>query len=555
MKKTFTFLIFIFFVLSCSNKHQKKTFIEDLNSKKAESFLGKNKDSAFYYFNKVTTSTKDSLQIAQSYSSMAAIQTDEGDYFGSQESLLTSLKFLNEKKSEDFFCLSSNYNELGLNSRNLKNYKAALSYYNLALKFAEDYRMRLSILNDMAAVYRDDKHYVKALKSYHDIIASKISDQIMYARILTNMSFTKWLYNSNYNAAPELLKALNIRIKENDLWGQNSSYAHLSDYYAIKQPQSALLYALKMYNVSKNLKSPDDQREALQKLIKLSSPEETKMYFETYQKLDDSIQTARNTAKNQFALIRYDAEKNKVDNLNLQKDNSEKKYQITTQRIIILSTFLLVIAGSVIVMLWSKKRKQRIELEAKNTIRENQLKTSKKVHDVVANGLYRVMAEIENQSNLDKERVLDKLEYMYEKSRDISYEELQFTEENFHEKITELLKSFATETTKVVFVGNTIDLWENLNAQAKYEIGHILQELMVNMKKHSGAKNVVVRFEQLNNHIHIHYTDDGIGISTEKRFKNGLTNTGNRIKSIHGAITFDTIAEKGLKILISFPIC
>lgn len=194
-------------------------------------------------------------------------------------------------------------------------------------------------------------------------------------------------------------------------------------------------------------------------------------------------------------------------------------------------------------------------LEAKNTIRENQLKTSKKVHDVVANGLYRVMAEIENQDSLDKDHILDKLEVMYEKSRDISYEEPQLADQNFQEKISELLKSFATETTKVVvYMGNTKELWKKVSTEAKYELEHVLQELMVNMSKHSKANNVAVRFEHKDNYLNVYYADNGIGISEKTQFNNGLTNTGNRMNNIHGEIIFDTKAEKGLKIKISFPV-
>ncbi|MGY0035742.1 sensor histidine kinase [Pedobacter sp. NJ-S-72] len=176
------------------------------------------------------------------------------------------------------------------------------------------------------------------------------------------------------------------------------------------------------------------------------------------------------------------------------------------------------------------------------------------MHDVVANGLYRVMTEIENQDSLDRDSILDKLENMYEKSRDISYEELQFTDQNFHVKISDLLRSFATETTRIVLVGNTAGLWEKVSTQAKLEIEHVLQELMVNMTKHSSASNVAVKFVQTNNCINIYYTDNGIGISKEGQFNNGLTNTGNRIKSIHGEIIFETKAEKGLKVQISFPV-
>lgn len=175
---------------------------------------------------------------------------------------------------------------------------------------------------------------------------------------------------------------------------------------------------------------------------------------------------------------------------------------------------------------------------------------------MVANGLYRVMTEIENQSNIDREGILDRLELMYEKSRDISYEaeELPTVRLNYHEKMADLLRSFATESTKVIIAGNSANLWKNLNEPAKYEIEHIMQELMVNMKKHSHASNVVVKFEQRYNEIHIFYADNGIGMKKEFQQRNGLTNTGNRIKSLDGKIIFDTEVEKGLKIQISFPI-
>lgn len=66
-----------------------------------------------------------------------------------------------------------------------------------------------------------------------------------------------------------------------------------------------------MFEIAKQLDSPDDQLEALQKLIALEPSEKSKFYFSKYQKINDSLQTARSKAKNQFALIRYETEKEK----------------------------------------------------------------------------------------------------------------------------------------------------------------------------------------------------------------------------------------------------
>lgn len=557
--KPLNFLSFLLvFLISCSEKHdaiEKKA--DNLFYDKAHVFRDQQKgDSAFVYFNKAKELfrlNKDSLGIGKCLINMGIISTDRGDYFNGQEFSLDALSYFNKSKKENFAFLNSNYNNLGLASSFLKNYAEAIDFYKQSLVYARGNAAIFMIKNNIANVYRDQKEYKKALVIYEDLLKQEIDSKRDYARGLTNISVAKWLQDPGYNAAPWLLKALNIRERENDLLGQNSSYSHLANYYQYTRPDSALFFARKRYPAAIKLNSPDDQLDALGKLIKLSPPKEIKRYFEIYQNLDDSVQTARNAAKNQSALIRYESEKNKADNLELQKDNTEKKFQIAKQRVLIFSVLLLVVAATVVAVIWYRKRKQRMELESQNAIREHQLKTSKRVHDVVANGLYRVMTEIENRDDIDKGQVLDKIEDLYEKSRDISYEKPELDDQNFHQKISALLMSFATENAKVLIAGNTLALWKKVNPEVKYEVEHILQELMVNMKKHSGASNVAVRFEDSADQIKIYYTDNGVGMSDETSFKNGLRNTGNRIDAIHGEITFDIKVEKGLKIQICFP--
>ncbi|MFW0714350.1 tetratricopeptide repeat-containing sensor histidine kinase [Pedobacter sp. N23S346] len=546
MKNRLLLVTIVLGILACNKKQKTNHQIDDIDYVKAESFMSKNNDSAFYYFNKVATSSKDSLQIARAYNEMAIIQADAGDYFGSQETLLTSLNFLHENRPKDFSCLASNYNELGATSLNIKNYDAAILYYDLAIKFTKNSEFKQIISNNKAVVYQKNRNYQLARKIYNNAI-STTTDNKEYARILSNLAKTKWLQNEQYNAAPDFLKALEIRIKEKDEWGLNASYSHLSDFYFKKNLDSAIYYSTKMYKIARNLDSPDDQLEALQKLIKLSPTNTAKQYFEIYASLSDSLQTARNAAKNQFALVRYETEKHKADNLKLQKENGEKKYQI----IIISSVALFILVGGIF---WYRKRKRDIEIKSQKAITDSKLKTSKKVHDVVANGLYRVMTEIENQQDLDRDHVLDKIEDLYEKSRDISYEKPTEANKPFHEILSAILTSFATENRKVLIAGNDAELWLKVSEQTKYELEHIIQELMVNMKKHSQASNVVMRFENNGEQIKIYYTDNGVGMPKDKEFNNGLRNTGNRIEEINGAIIFDTEVEKGLKIQISFPI-
>ena len=536
-------LLFIVALLTgCKEPRKVKPSRLHPDFEKAMNLLKIRKDSAFYYFNKVATSPGDSLQIAKAYANMAILLSDAADPFGSQETSLQALKYLNEKKDSDWHTLSSVYNELAFTTITLRNYEVSLDYSNRALKFAKG-TYRITALNNKALAYQRLKQYDQALSIYRSILDESKNLPVQYARVVTNIANTNRLQDSTYNAAPELLIALQIRENEKDNWGLSSSYSHLSDYYAGTHPDSALFYSDKMYRIAQQLRSPRDELLALSKLILFSPPELAKKYFIRYSYLNDSLQTSRNNAKNQFALIRYEAAKTKADNLALQKDNTEKKIQILVQRGVLSGTIVF----AVLIFFWYRKRKQRM-------IREQQLKTSQKVHDEVANGIYQIISEIEHTGFLEKEPLLDKLDIIYERSRNISYEHTEMVHTDFQQSVTELLESFASDATRILIVGNAKEIWEQVTPAAQSALKHVLQELMINMKRHSAAGNVVVKFERSADLIKISYSDDGAGLPPGFHYGNGLSSTENRMKAIGGRIIFDRTTTKGLKIQLYIPI-
>ena len=106
MKLNYLSLILLF-ILSCSKNKTTKNDISLSNAfyDKAFEFLDhKNKDSAFYYFNlsKDSFSTdQDTIGIAKCLINMAVIQESEGDDYGSQETSVEALKYLNKKRKNN----------------------------------------------------------------------------------------------------------------------------------------------------------------------------------------------------------------------------------------------------------------------------------------------------------------------------------------------------------------------------------------------------------------------------------------------------------------------
>ncbi|KFC38774.1 tetratricopeptide repeat protein [Elizabethkingia anophelis] len=554
------FLLFVL-IVSCTktkenNVNQPEKTTDNPYYEKAWSYLDQKEPvNAFQNFNKakeIYLKRNDSLGVGKCLMNMGIILTGQGDYFGAQETSLEASTYLKENNRENNSYISANYNNLGIINRNLKNYNKSIEFYNLAMKFSMDDTDKLVYLNNIAYAYGEQKKFKEAISIYNQIFQknSNNKNDNEYSRTLTNLAKTKWLQNADYNPVSELKKALNIRLQEKDLWGQNSSYAHLADYYTQKKPDSALIYATKMYGVAKTLRSPDDQIEALQKLVILENPEKSKQYFLTYQKLNDSLQTARSKAKNQFALIRYETEKNKANFQKAQADNVKKQNQILKQYAGLGILGLILIGGGAGSVIWYRRRRKRLEKEKELEIKKTELRYSKKVHDKVANKVYRVMSEVENVPEMKKEVLLDKLENIYEISRDISYDHEPTDEKH----LVEMLESYSSQDdVQLVKVGIQEIGWDTFNKDTQSEVFNVLQELMTNMKKHSKATRVVIIMSRINEEVTIRYTDNGVGCDKLSP-KNGIKNTGNRMESIGGAINFDAVSGEGFKAELKFSV-
>lgn len=549
--KRIIILIILFLITSCkkeNNIQQINTSVLTTNHflEKAKQFKEENLiDSAFYYFNLSKNSfleENDSLGVGRSLVNMAIIQTDEGDYFGGLETSFEANKFIKYKKDSNVLrTLAANYNNIGIASNYLKNNDDAYKYYLKAIRNAVDKNIYV-YYNNIGDNLITQRKFNEA--KYYLEKAMNTRDSSVLAKVINNLAKVKYLSNDKYNPLPELNRALEIRKKKNDSFGQNSSYETLSTYYLLKDKNISLSYAKMMLQKAIENKSLGDQILALQRIISL----DPKNYLTNFQKLNsivDSLQTKRNRDKNQFATIRYDLEGERAKGEKLKADNEVQQIK-NNAKLVFLATLLI------LSFIWYIKRQKQLKQEKELEVKNTQLKMSKKVHDVLANGIYQVMAKIENQEDFDREKTLDELEFVYEKSRNLSYEKAG-EEKEFSQEISELIASFNNASVKTFTAGNSSSVWTNISAPVKEEIYQVLRELMVNMKKHSKASHVAVKFEKADQNIEIQYKDNGVGIAGDLIYKNGLRNTASRIEGIGGNITFETKIEKGLKVNISFP--
>jgi len=488
---------------------------------------------------KLNQNKKDTINLINHLRQIAIIQLNMGFYFESESTAIEALKAINNSKNINDEPRLGLYNHLGRIYRILKDYDVALDFYQKAESISQTQNNLNIIQNNIAYVYQEQEKYELAEEKYQEIYQNslKIEDSIQLARSMANLAHIKGKLNRS-NTLELMKKALDLRLKINDSYGIYSSYDYLYKYYRDKNDlEKAKDYANKALSMANEIGSTSYIENALSNLVELvNNPNIVR-----YKRLKDSLSNAKQIAENRYALYKYnyfESEKLAKEN-EIQKEKekrSKQLYQVIGAFILMLSIFLYFI-------LKSRYKKGKIE-----QIYKTETRISKKVHDEVANEIYHAMTKLQDDSNT-KDEVLDDLEGIYAKTRDISKENSAIDfKEDFESILYDLLISYKDEKTNVITMNLTKIDWNNISELKKTALYRVLQELMTNMKKHSKASIAVLSFVKKKGEIIIDYKDDGVGCTIRK--KGGLQNAENRIQSINGTITFESQINNGFKATI-----
>ncbi|MTH15677.1 ATP-binding protein [Flavobacterium sp. LC2016-01] len=567
LRSPFFYSILFLFLFSCK---EKKTIDSQTESIRKEAFSLRNKgyenlkkqnfNTAFHEFNKskiLFETLNDSANIGYALISIATIQQVNGDYYGSKETATEALAYYNEKNT-----YTSSINLiLGIADKELSLYDDAIFYYKESIKDETDPVLKHDIMSNIAVVYIYQKKNDKAIALMESILNTKPfnekSSAFSKARIQDNLGYAYFKKGMEEKGFRLMSEALQKRNEINDTYGSIQSYLNLADYYSKKDIQKSDENALTAYNVATNLNSVDERLEALQILISNNNSPNKIKYVQKYFTLNDSIIRVRNNFKNKSAKIKYDSKKEKDENEKLRLEKAENLLALQKEkylRIVLVIIFIFLVILIAILIRYYKNKNKAIEFKASY---ETETRIAKKIHDELANDVFNVIAFTESQplsKENTKENLLQKLDDIYGRVRGISKENNRIdTGANFTISIKEMLSSYNTSERNVIFTNLENVNWEIIDDIKKITISRILQELLVNMKKHSKANLVVLKFENDQNSILINYTDNGIGCEKNRIVKNGLQNMESRIHAVKGTVDFETEPDKGFKAKIVIP--
>lgn len=567
LRSPFFYFIILLFLFSCTEKKTNNTNTKSiekealsLRDKASEHYDKQNFNTAFYEYNKsklLFEKLKDSANIGYILTIMASIQQVNGDYYGSKETVTEALPYI--KKNNEYTATINNI--LGIADKELSLYDDAIHSYKKAANDYQDPIYKQGPLSNIAAVYIQQKKYDQAITLLESLLSKKIlkekGQETREARFQDNLGYAYFKKGIEEKGFLLMKGALQTRNEFKDTYGSIESYLHLADYYAKKDIQKSDESALAAYNAATKLYSVDERLEALQILISNNHSDQTGKYVQKYFTLNDSLIKVRNNFKNKFAKIKYDAKKEKDENAKLRLEKAVTQLSLQRAkylRIVFVIAFIFLVILIAILIRYYKNKNKAIEFK---TSYNTETRIAKKIHDELANDVYNVIAFAESQlvsKESTRENLLVKLDDIYGRVRGISRENNRIeTGIDFTGSIKEMLSAYNT-TERNIMVTNLEDMnWEMIDDIKKVTISRILQELLVNMKKHSEANLVVIKFDNDQKSILMNYTDNGKGCEKTKIAKNGLKNMESRVEVVKGTIAFDTEPDKGFKVKIAIP--
>ncbi|MDG2433440.1 ATP-binding protein [Flavobacterium sp.] len=494
------------------------------------------------------------------------------------------------EKSKNFSDAGIAYGGLGYNLKK-SNLENSLYYMRKGIKLLEknnDLKGLNPIYDNYGVVLSMSKKIDSALyyqkKSLFIKKQLKDSNGIGYSYANIANTFTE---NKNYTIAKIYVdSSMVIRNKIADNYGVTVSYVQKAEILMLekKYPQ-----AIENFKICAQLASKYKYKHLEQYCYEnlaacyLEFPDYKSAYFykDKFQTLKDSSENVQ--IKNKVEELQIQFETEKKEKL-LAKANSElvlKEAKIKQRNSYLVSAlglaFLLGLIGYLVYKQQRLKNRQIIkeselkralaEIENQNNLQEQRLAISKDLHDNIGSQLTFIISSLDNLKffEFSKEILYIKFDSITAFTRSTitdlrdtiwAMNKEVITFEDLKTRTTNFIETAKTSLLGIQFEFNYPESCESLflNSLQGIDVFRIIQESLNNAIKHSKATHVVVDFEVMDNEILITIIDNGVGFdSKEIKEGNGLSNMKKRAKEINADFIIEQL-QPGTKVTLKFTL-
>jgi len=473
-----------------------------------------------------------------------------------------------------------------------KDYKNALVYNKKAIAImrvhGNDERLAANLLNTGYNYYLLNE-LDSAMKMYNEAepLFIDLNLTVGIAYIIGNRALVYWKQGKYTNVEKDLLKAIAILQPLDDRFGMADYHNYLGSFYAQRgETDKAIEHTLKARDMAKGLNLKEQMRDASLLLSQLYEAkreyQKAYIYKSLYVVYHDSIENTENTK--QIANLRTEFEVN----LKEKEIALLEKRQLLNRIYIIITVSLLLI--SVLLLLYFRQRFTNVRLLADNERKEH----SEKIKTLLSAQETKTLQSIIQGQEKERKRIAQELHNHFGSLMATIKVNLNAIDEHAifnHHTLTTLVDQACADVRNLSHVLNmgisgnfglvpalkelTVHIQQSNELEVEFsaamcseQIGsenelfiyRIVQELLSNVLKHSGATKLSVLltcFDELGL-INIIVQDNGKGFNVKQAMKNnagmGLKGLEDMVANRHGDIKFDSNPASGTTVIIDLPI-
>lgn len=417
------------------------------------------------------------------------------------------------KKTSDSLLTAKIHHNLGVvYAEKLSKYDSALFHYKLAF---EEYNKRgltdfmSYIYNNRASVYKKQGNYKASIENY--------------------------------------LKADSLSAREYSKENYRLRYGWLAEAYELdKDPENALKY-LKLQNVYRDSLVNEEQHTAML---------EIQARYEVEKKENENLRLKQNQTLLWIALVglflllslAYLAYRN----IRNKKKIADKEHEIQKEK---LESTLKEqeLAGLDAMIVGQEKERQRIANDLHDHL--GSLLATIKLH---FQNLKVKKGRLQVEEDILLQQTDDLIDEAYQQVRKIAH--VKNAGVKAHEGLLPAVKNFASKVSasnKLVIEVEEHGMDKRLENSLEITIFRIIQELITNVIKHSGAQEAVIHLTHHEDMINIMVEDDGRGFNvTEVDYKEGMGiySIQKRVEYLDGTVDVESVPKKGTTVIINIPV-
>jgi two-component system, NarL family, sensor kinase len=522
-------------------------------------------------------------------SQLALIAMNRSDYSDSLKKLLLALSVSEKNMMPENTC--DVLIDLGSLYDIQNNSPKALDYYQQSEKVALENNYRdglLSSYNNIAILKRktDKKLAITYYKKAY-ALAKELNLETEQFNLLINLSDVYLDFKdkeSMSNAHNCLIEAEQKALKTGNFYNLFFVYFNLGGYHKqLKNYPEAVQQYQKAVALSKN-GIPEDQKINLYKALSrtyvaMGDYAQGYAYNEKYHVGQDSIFSVAKSKGFQDIQTKYEVDKK---NLKIKLLTKEKLIEVNRKKFILsagvglLGLFLIVLfffwqriktqkiirAKENLLFLEEKKRLQsEQELERITGVLEGQEqernRVAQEIHDGVGGKLAGIKLQLSQINSSINSEPLTALTHhlgdLFGELRSISHNmSLNFIQNKALELLlAELAQEYENrnefKVDLIVFPAGSLN---EVSMTIKHQLYRVVQELLANISKHARAKNVSINITNYEDNLNLIFEDDGCGFDTKITKGIGLKNIEERLLTINGKITIESIKERGTTVIV-----